>query len=81
MDENEKQNEKEKPLQENLLEKVESRLTQIINSEGVKRDNVDYLYKLVDIHKDLKNENYWKIKEEKYHEEIRRLHRLWSKKS
>lgn len=81
MDENEKQNEKEKPLQENILEKVESRITQIINSEGVKRDNVDYLYKLVDIHKDLKNENYWKIKEEKYHEEIRRLHRLWSKKS
>lgn len=82
MDENEKQTEKEKPLEENILEKVESRITQIINSEGVKRDNVDYLYKLVDIHKDLKNENYWKIKEEKYHDEIqRKLRRIRSKKS
>lgn len=86
MEENEKQNEKEKPLEENILEKVESRITQIINAEGVKRDNVDYLYKLVDIHKDLKNENYWKIKEEKYHDEIqrklqRKLRRIRSKKS
>lgn len=68
--------EKEKPMHENTLEKVESKITEIINTEGVKRDNVDYLYKLVDIHKDLKNENYWKIKEEKYNDEIQRL---WSK--
>ena len=62
-----------KPMQENVLEKIENRITQIISTEGVKRDNVDYLYKLVDIHKDLKNEHYWKKKEEKYDDEIRRI--------
>ena len=75
MDEKEKEEQKPetKPMQENMLEKVESRITQIINTEGVRRDNVDYLYKLVDIHKDLKNEHYWKKKEEKYDDEIRRI--------
>jgi len=67
--------EKEKPTQDNVLEKVESKITELINTEGIKRENVDYLYKLVDIHKDLKNEKYWKVKEEKYNDEIRRL---WS---
>ncbi len=64
--------EKEKPMHENTLEKVENKITELINTEGVKKENVDYLYKLVDIHKDLKNENYWKIKEEKYNDEIQR---------
>lgn len=67
--------EKEKPTQDNVLEKVESKITELINTEGIKRENVEYLYKLVDIHKDLKNEKYWKVKEEKYNDEIRRL---WS---
>lgn len=71
--------EENKPMQTNLLEKVENKITQLINNDGVKKENVDYLYKLVDIHKDLKNENYWKIKEEIYNDEIRRkLRRLWS---
>lgn len=65
--------EKEKPMQETVLDKVENKITELINTEGLKRDNVEYLYKLVDIHKDLKNENYWKVKEEKYNDEIRRL--------
>lgn len=70
--------EKEKPMQENMLEKVEAKITQLINADGVKKDNIDYLYKLIDIHKDLKNENYWKIKGEKYNDEIqRKLRRLW----
>ena len=68
--------EKEKPMHENVLDKVESKIGEILKTEGIKKDNVDYLYKLVDIHKDLKNENYWKIKEEKYNDEIQRL---WSK--
>lgn len=67
--------ENEKPMQENLLEKVESKITQLLNADGIKKDNVDYFYKLVDIHKDLKNEKYWKIKEEKYNDEIQR--KLW----
>lgn len=71
--------EKEQPIQENLLEKVENKITQVLNVEGLKKENVDYLYKLVDIHKDLKNEDYWKVKEEKYNDEkLRKLWRIWS---
>ena len=61
-----------KEIGEKALEKVESKIGEIINQEGVKKENVDYLYKLVDIHKDLKNEKYWKVKEEKYNDEIQR---------
>lgn len=64
--------EKEKPMQEDVLEKVESKITQLLSVEGLKKENVDYLYKLVDIHKDLKNEDYWKKKEEKINDEIQR---------
>lgn len=67
--------ENEKPMQENMIEKVEAKINQLITTDGVKKDNIDYLYKLVDIHKDLKNEDYWKIKEEKYNDEIQR--KLW----
>lgn len=55
-----------------ILEKVEEQID-AIKAEGVNKENVDYLFKLVDIHKDLKNEKYWKIKEEKYNDEIRKL--------
>lgn len=55
-----------------ILEKVEEQI-ETIKAEGVNKENVDYLFKLVDIHKDLKNEKYWKIKEEKYNDEIRKL--------
>lgn len=65
----------EKPMQENMLEKVECKISQIINADGIKKDNIDYLYKLVDIHKDLKNEDYWNKKEEKIDDEIQR--KLW----
>ena len=54
------------------LEKVESQIKETIQ-DGVKRENIEYLYKLVDVHKDLKNEEYWKVKEEKYNDEIRKL--------
>lgn len=68
--------EEEKAMNENVLEKVESKINELVNVEGVKKENVDYLYKLVDIHKDLKNEKYWKVKEEKYNDEIQR-NGLW----
>lgn len=58
--------EEEKKVTENVIEKVENKIQELITTEGVKKDNIDYLYKLVDIHKDLKNEEYWKVKEEKY---------------
>jgi len=55
-----------------VLEEVENQI-KLIKEEGVKPDNVEYLYKLVDIHKDIKNEDYWKVKEEKYNDEIQRI--------
>ena len=61
----------EKTMEEDVLEKVENKIKETIK-DGIKRENVDYLYRLVDIHKDLKNEKYWKVKEEKYNDEIQR---------
>ncbi len=49
------------------MEKVKEQLIQqieCITSEGVQPTNVDYLGKLIDIHKDIANEEYWKVKEE-----------------
>lgn len=63
--------EKPKTTQEEALEKVENQIKETIR-DGVKIENVEYLYKLVDIHKDLKNEEYWKKKGE-YYDEIRKL--------
>lgn len=55
-----------------LKEMVETELKDILNI-GIQEDNIDNLSKLVDIHKDLENEEYWKHKEMKYeHEESER---------
>jgi len=56
---------------DDLLKRVEEQIEDT-SKEGVKRENVEYLYKLIDIHKDLKNEEYWKKKGE-YYDEIRKL--------
>ena len=40
------------------------KLIGVIVDECITSANVDYLYKLVDIHKDIANEDYWKMKEE-----------------
>lgn len=56
--------EKPKTTQDDALEKVENQIAEVINNEGVKRESIEYLYKLVDIHKDLKNEKYWEKKED-----------------
>lgn len=63
MEEEKKVEEKKTP--EQLKEKVEEQLKKVVE-QGITSNNVDYIYKLVDIHKDLANEEYWKIKEEKY---------------
>ena len=34
--------------------------------EGINHDNIDDIGKLIDIHKDIKNEEYWELKEEVY---------------
>lgn len=46
-----------------LKELVEQELKNIAES-GIESRSLDDIYKLVDIHKDLKNEEYWKKKEE-----------------
>lgn len=51
---------------EDLKDKVEELIDCIVKEEELKTSDVDLLGKLVDIHKDLSNEEYWKIKEEVY---------------
>lgn len=55
--------EERKTMQEEVIEQVEKSIKEITDS-GLTPSNLDNLGKLVDIHKDLKNEEYWKIKEE-----------------
>lgn len=73
MEEQEKKEEQEKQEIQNkkntqqivdkVNEQIEEKIKKIVEV-GVQSDNVDYLYKLVDIHKDLANEDYWKCKKE-----------------
>ena len=53
----------EKTMQEKVCKQVEEKIEYIIN-QGIKPENIDNLYKLVDIHKDLANEEYWEVKKE-----------------
>ena len=55
--------EEKKELFEEVSEKVEEKIKNIIEM-GITPDNVEALGELVDIHKDICNENYWKKKEE-----------------
>jgi hypothetical protein len=57
--------EKELTTTESIKSEVEKILGDISN-EGINRDNVDYVYKLVDVHKDLEQENYWEVKKMYY---------------
>lgn len=63
--EEEKKQEKNTNWCEEITKQVEKELEEIVN-EKVNTNNVDYLYRLVDIHKDLANENYWKEKIKMY---------------
>lgn len=52
---------------EEMQEKVKKETEQVICDileEGIRMDNIDYLGKVVDIHKDISNEEYWCEKEE-----------------
>lgn len=63
-EENKKSNqEQELQLSDKVTNKVEEKINKIIDT-GIQSENVDYLYKLIDIHKDLANEDYWKCKKE-----------------
>lgn len=48
-----------------IKEMVETELKGALD-EGIQQDNIDDIGKLVDIHKDIENEEYWKKKEEVY---------------
>ena len=52
---------------ENVLVKTKSEVERIIKQiteNGLITENIELLYKLIDIHKDIENEKYWKEKEE-----------------
>jgi len=55
--------EEKKKFEEELNEQVEEKIKSIMQ-QGIQGGNLDMLYKLVDIHKDLANEEYWKNEEE-----------------
>ena len=61
----------EKELKERLEKELENQIG-IIVEDGFGYENLDKLGKLVDIHKDLANEEYWKKKEEVMENEIQR---------
>lgn len=51
----------------NIHQRTKEETEKIINAileDGIRSDNVDYLYKIIDIHKDIANEEYWKEKED-----------------
>ena len=55
--------EEEKDLLQNATEQIEEKI-KIILDEGIHSENLETLGELIDIHKDLCNEKYWKKKEE-----------------
>lgn len=61
----EENKQEEKRIKDQIIEETENLMFQI-KEQGIDANNVDLLGKLVDIHKDLKNEDYWKKKEEYY---------------
>lgn len=62
MEEN-KQNEKEVRLNDKVKKQVEEQIKKI-SDEGIQESNIALLYRLIDIHKDLENEDYWSVKKE-----------------
>lgn len=61
----EEEKKEEKTFQTELIEKTEQAI-KTVAEQGLNNNNIDFLYKAVDIHKDLCNEKYWKAKEEYY---------------
>lgn len=54
--------EETKSMHDKVLEETESSICNMLE-QGISTDNLDIIYKLVDIHKDICNEKYWKVKE------------------
>lgn len=53
----------DKEMCEELNKKVEEQIKFILE-EGIQSNNLDVLYRLIDIHKDVANEDYWNKKKE-----------------
>ena len=60
----------DKTILEKVKTTVESKLEKLMET-GTQVGNIDYLYKLIDIHKDIENEDYWKIKKEVLENDVR----------
>lgn len=52
----------EENIKERITKETEQKITEVLD-QGLHEGNVDLLYTLVDIHKDIANENYWEEKE------------------
>lgn len=63
---------KEKTFTEKVKNLVETKIEKLMET-GVQVGNVDYFYKLIDIHKDIENEEYWKVKKEVLKDDVRWL--------
>ena len=63
--EEEKKETTEKTTIEKAKEAAEKKIEELVK-QGLNQSNIDYLYKVVDIHTDISNEEYWKAKEENY---------------
>ena len=57
-------------ITEKVKDLVESKIEKLMET-GIQVGNIDYFYKLIDIHKDIENEEYWKIKKEVYENDVR----------
>lgn len=65
----------EKAITEKVKELVETKIEKLMET-GIQVGNIDYFYKLIDIHKDIENEEYWKIKKEVLENDVRWLWKL-----
>lgn len=61
---------KEKTFTEKVKNLVETKIEKLMET-GVQVGNVDYFYKLIDIHKDMANEEYWDMKKEVLENDVR----------
>lgn len=54
---------KQQPMEEQVKQESEKVIKSILE-KGIKMENVDFLYKMVDIYKDISNIDYWDAKKE-----------------
>lgn len=71
--------EEQKDTMKSVKELVETELKSLLEV-GIQQDNIDNIGKLVDIHKDIENEEYWKIKKEVYENELRLWLWIWCRR-